>query len=90
MMAEITDEEEDIQRDAEGELVRLDYDIDTKSGEKAIKVSHTSVSPPPLISTFIPLPTVNLKSHNAIFHARREVEINIGEGNGKLQYFTKP
>jgi hypothetical protein len=30
--------EEEVERDAEGELVRLDYDLDTLKGERAIKV----------------------------------------------------
>ena len=33
------EDEEELQRDAEGELVRLDYDLDTLKGERAIKVS---------------------------------------------------
>ena len=31
------------ERDKEGELVRLDYDIDTDSGEKAVKVLTRSI-----------------------------------------------
>jgi hypothetical protein len=30
--------EQEVERDAEGELVRLDYDLDTLKGERAIKV----------------------------------------------------
>jgi hypothetical protein len=30
--------EEEPERDAQGELVRLDYDLDTQQGERAVKV----------------------------------------------------
>ena len=33
------EDDEEVARDAEGELVRLDYDLDTQRGERAVKVS---------------------------------------------------
>ncbi len=48
---------EEVERDAEGELVRLDYDLDTLKGERAIKVIVNKTLSP-----------LNRKSH--LYHYR--------------------